>query len=96
MQDINHESRKSRGSSPPFQESERWLDDGANGAHWVKRLPEGAQPIEDRSIDSVDREPTALLRVDDEKRWEDDGGNGMRQAPISEQTLSWISRNLTA
>jgi len=36
MQDINQESKNTRGSSPPFQELERWIEDGANGSHWVR------------------------------------------------------------
>ncbi len=36
MYDMNQESRNTRGSSPPFQELERWIEDGANGSHWVR------------------------------------------------------------
>ncbi len=90
MQDINHRANNPRGSSPPFQESERWIEDGANGAHWVRRLPERAQPIEDCPVESVKGEPGASLQGGDEERWEDDGGNGVRLTPKSERTLSWI------
>ncbi len=53
MQYMDHNLRKNRGSSPPFQELERWIDDGADGAHWVRTPPEGVQPADDR--------PTELL-----------------------------------
>jgi hypothetical protein len=38
MHDINRQSNNPRGSSPPFPESERWIEDGANGSHWVRMV----------------------------------------------------------
>jgi hypothetical protein len=74
MQDINHQSRNPRGSSPPFQELERWIEDGANGSHWVKTLAVGSQALVGRVMASLDLEPDALRQDMDRGRWEDDGG----------------------
>ena len=38
MQDISNGSKGRRGGSPPFQELERWIEDGAGGSHWVRVL----------------------------------------------------------
>lgn len=38
MQGTIRDPNNMRGSSPPFQELERWIEDGANGAHWVRIL----------------------------------------------------------
>lgn len=76
MQDVKSHSKGSRGSSPPFQESERWLDDGADGAHWVRILQNGARRAEDNMKRPFGKESDVFLQADDEGRWEDDGGNG--------------------
>ncbi|HEY9165231.1 MAG TPA: hypothetical protein VIS48_03620 [Candidatus Kryptonia bacterium] len=36
MKNIDRDLQNPRGSSPPFQEIETWIDDGANGIHWVR------------------------------------------------------------
>ncbi|HUI30610.1 MAG TPA: hypothetical protein VLX91_10365 [Candidatus Acidoferrales bacterium] len=47
MQDMNDGSKGARGSSPPFQEPERWIEDGAGGSHWVKMaLVDSEQPVD--------------------------------------------------
>ena len=47
MQDTIRDPNNTRGSSPPFQESERWIEDGANGAHWVRILsPVSPDPMD--------------------------------------------------
>lgn len=53
MKDIKHQPKNSRGSSPPFQESERWIDDGANGSHWVKMVPISLR----QKINGIERPP---------------------------------------
>jgi len=74
MQDINHESKSTRGSSPPFQESENWIDDGANGSHWVKMASSGSQQG-DPVKDLFNQE--SGIHSEDGGRWEDDGGGSM-------------------
>lgn len=80
MNDKDYQSRNARGSSPPFQELERWIEDGADGSHWVRMLSAGSHEPEGRGWEPLDLESPALLQVDDERRWEDDGGNGTRAA----------------
>ena len=78
MQNINNESKITRGSSPPFQEPEKWIEDGANGSHWVKIPSANSDRPEDRVKESLDPEPN----VEPVRRWEDDGGNS---APLAAQ-----------
>jgi hypothetical protein len=74
MKETDYRSKNPRGSSPPFQESENWIDDGANGSHWVKMpstSPERenfllAEPLLGRSTGVFESVAVA--------RWEDDGG----------------------
>lgn len=80
MQDVKSHTKGSRGSSPPFLESERWLEDGANGAHWVRILQTDPQRPEDNSKPSLDRESDVFFQADGERRWEDDGGNDTHAA----------------
>ncbi len=49
MQDTIRDPKNTRGSSPPFQELERWIEDGANGAHWVRIL----SPVSHHPTDPV-------------------------------------------
>ncbi len=39
MQDINQQSKNPRGSSPPFQESEKLVKDGLDGIHRMNEPP---------------------------------------------------------
>jgi hypothetical protein len=76
LQDINNGSKNKRGSSPPFQESERWIEDGANGSHWVKMLAVNLEQPVDRITESLDSEPG----VEPVSYWKDDGGNSVPPA----------------
>ena len=78
MKDIDQQSRNPRGSSPPFQHSEEWIDDGANGSHWVK-VPEACprqqgDPVSDSSFP----EHSPESQVGAERSREDDGGNNIQ------------------
>ncbi len=57
MQEINNESQSRRGSSPPFQELERWIEDGASGSHWVKLPTFNPEQAADRTKESPGTEP---------------------------------------
>ena len=70
MQDMNNGSKGARGSSPPFQEPERWIEDGAGGSHWVKMSSVSSGQV-NCVRDSLDPEHG----VEPVRRWEDDGGN---------------------
>lgn len=76
MQDINSQSKSPRGSSPPFQESERWIDDGADGSHWVKTVSIGSQHQESQLVEQLDQKSGALMPPEVERHSEDDGGGG--------------------
>ena len=87
MQETDSHSRKTRGSSPPFQEMERWVDDGANGSHWVKM---GVPPLRERDHRRMGRlvpEETVIAKTEDESRWEDDGGRNMSAPPDDAQII---------
>jgi hypothetical protein len=87
MQEIERHPKNRRGSSPPFQEMEKWADDGANGSHWVKigvaTLREGAH----RRMGRLVPEETVLTKTEDESRWEDDGGRNMSAPPDDAQII---------
>ncbi len=77
MHEINRNSKDRRGSSPPFQEMEKWVDDGANGSHWVKM---GVPPSRDEGHEVMGRlvqEKIVVAESEDESRWEDDGGQSV-------------------
>ena len=80
MQDPKSRSNGSRGSSPPFQKLERWLDDGVNGAHWVRVVQSAPQRPEYHIEHMLEGQSAVLVRADDEGRWEDDGGGGTHAA----------------
>ncbi len=82
MQDINRESKRARGSSPPFQESERWIDDGATGVRWVKMASIGSQKGDDRLIEQYDQQSAGLTQSEDEGRLEDEGGKCKSAPPL--------------
>ena len=71
MQDMNNGSKGARGSSPPFQEPERWIEDGAGGSHWVKMSSVNSGQLVNRVRDSLDAESGG----EPVRRWENDGGN---------------------
>ena len=64
MQDINNQSKNPRGSSPPFQESERWIDDGADGSHWVKAVSIGPQQQENQPVEPLGQKSGALMGLE--------------------------------
>lgn len=74
MKDMNHQLKNPRGSSPPFQEFERWIENGANGSHWVKIASVGSQQRGKRVKGLLNQKSGTLLQSEDEGRWEDDGG----------------------
>ena len=77
MHEMNRHSKDRRGSSPPFQEMEKWVDDGADGSHWVKM---GAPTLREEGHGLMGRlvaEETVVAESDVESRWEDDGGKSM-------------------
>jgi hypothetical protein len=84
MQIINEESNKPRGSSPPFRELERGIDDETNGSHWVKMLSVDPQRQADRIGESLDRKLDALLPAEGGGRGENDGGKGSSRRYMSE------------
>jgi hypothetical protein len=61
MQDINHQSRNARGSSPPFQESKGGIDDRASGPHWLKEQTDGSRQVRECTAESADKEAVSLL-----------------------------------
>jgi len=76
MQDINNGSNGARGSSPPFQEPERWIEDGAGGSHWVKMPSIDSEQLVDRMKESIGNEPG----VESVRHSENDGGNSTPSA----------------
>lgn len=80
MQDRRSHSNGSRGSSPPFQKLERWLDDGVNGAHWVRAVQTVPRRPEYYMEQIREGQSAVLVQADDECRWEDDGGGGTQPA----------------
>lgn len=80
MKNIDRLSKNPRGSSPPFLESEGWVEDGAGGSHWVK-MPTVILQQQGKSLNgSHDQEQSSLLQTGAERRWEDDGGNSLLPA----------------
>ncbi len=77
MQETDHHSKNQRGSSPPFQEIEKWIDDGANGSHWVKVAGSVLRKEDHRLIERPAVESAAMFKSDDEGRWADDGGKSI-------------------
>ncbi len=77
MQEIDRHLKNPRGSSPPFQEMERWVDDGANGSHWVKMGVPTLREGDHSRMGRLVQVEAVFTRSDDESRWEDDGGNSM-------------------
>ena len=77
MHELNRHSKDRRGSSPPFQEIEKWADDGANGAHWIKMVAAAFQREEAGLMVCPAPEKIFVAEPDDEARWEDDGGRNM-------------------
>jgi hypothetical protein len=74
MQEIDRHLRNRRGSSPPFQEIEKWADDGADGAHWIKMVAAAFQKEEPGLMISLAQEEAVVAGWEDKSRWEDDGG----------------------
>ncbi len=74
MQEIDRHLRNRRGSSPPFQETEKWADDGADGAHWIKIVAAAFQKEEPGLMASLVPEEAVVAETEDEGRWADDGG----------------------
>ena len=87
MQGTNRQAKIPRGSSPPFQEMEKWIDDGANGSHWVKMPSVGSQKRDNRLLETLGRKSAMLLQSEDEGRWADDGGKNMSAPPYGSDTL---------
>lgn len=85
MQEIDSHSKNPRGSSPPFQEMERWVDDGANGSHWVKIGVPTLREGDHRRMGQHVPEEIVLTKTADESRWEDDGGMNMSAPPDDAQ-----------
>ncbi len=64
MHDINRRSKNLRGSSPPFQELESWIEDGADGSHWVKKDPDELRKTQDLVEKSSDPETAVLSEAE--------------------------------
>ncbi len=77
MKETDYHSKNQRGSSPPFQEIEKWIDDGANGSHWVKVAGSVLRKEDYRLIELPAVESAAISKPDDEGRWADDGGKSV-------------------
>lgn len=80
MQNINNEWKNPRGSSPPFQQLEKWIDDEAKGSRWVKMYSIDSQRQADQTGESLDRELDVLLPAEGNLRWEDNSGNRIESA----------------
>ena len=80
MQDMNNGSKGARGSSPPFQEPERWIEDGAGGSHWVKMSSVNSGP----PVNCVRDSPDTQSGVEPVRSWEDDGRDST--PPVKQDT----------